>query len=93
MINILEENPRVGMVCGNRFTETIDPNALHDVFYFGNRLIAFTHDLLNGVHLNDPLTGLRVVRAEILRSWAVKSKGFGIEVELTILLSEKVLVL
>ena len=30
----------------------------------------------------DPLTGLRVVRAGILRSWKVKSKGFDIEVEL-----------
>ena len=30
----------------------------------------------------DPLTGLRVVRAEILRNWKVKSKGFDIEVEL-----------
>jgi hypothetical protein len=37
---------------------------------------------LNGIQLADPLTGLRVVRAEILRNWKVKSKGFDIEVEL-----------
>jgi glycosyltransferase involved in cell wall biosynthesis len=82
MIRILEENPRVGMVCGNRFTEHLDTDALHNLFYSGNRLLAFAHNLLNGVSLKDPLTGLRVVRAEILRNWSVKSKGFDVEVEL-----------
>jgi dolichol-phosphate mannosyltransferase len=82
MIRILEEKPDVGMVCGNRFNGHVDLKALHGVFYFGNRLLAFTHNLLNGVSLADPLTGLRVVRAEILRNWKVKSKGFDVEVEL-----------
>jgi dolichol-phosphate mannosyltransferase len=82
MIQKLEENPIVGMVCGNRFTEDLDLRKKQTVFYRGNRLIAFTHNYLNGVQLADPLTGLRVVRAEILRNWKVKSKGFDIEVEL-----------
>jgi glycosyltransferase involved in cell wall biosynthesis len=82
MIQLLEKNPQVGMVCGNRLTEDLDSNALHDVFYLGNRLIAFAHTFLNGISLADPLTGLRVVRAELLRNWKVKSKGFDIEVEL-----------
>lgn len=82
MIKLLQENPSVGMVCGNRFTEDLDRRALHDLFYFGNRVIAYTHNFLNGVALADPLTGLRVVRAEILRNWTVKSKGFDVEVEL-----------
>jgi dolichol-phosphate hexosyltransferase len=89
MIKILEENPKVGMVCGNRFSEKIDFGALRGLFYFGNRLIAFSHNLLNGVQLNDPLTGLRVVRAEILRGWAVKSKGFDIEVEINHLVERR----
>jgi hypothetical protein len=38
--------------------------------------------MLNGVALRDPLTGLRVIRAEILKDWSVKSKGFDVEVEL-----------
>lgn len=82
MIKILDQNPNVGMVIGNRFTKNLDTKALHSVFYFGNRLIAFTHNFLNGIQLSDPLTGLRVVRADILRDWKVKSKGFDIEVEL-----------
>ena len=81
MIQLLEENPDVGMVCGNRLTGNANSKVL-DVFYLGNRLIAFTHNIINGIQLNDPLTGLRVVRTEILRKWKVKSKGFDIEVEL-----------
>ena len=82
MIRILEKAPDVGMVCGNRFNGYEDMKDLNSVFYIGNRLIAFTHNLLNGISLADPLTGLRVVRAEILRNWKVKSKGFDVEVEL-----------
>jgi dolichol-phosphate mannosyltransferase len=82
MIRILEENPTVGMVCGNRFNDHADAKTLYNLFYFGNRLLALAHNMLNGVSLHDPLTGLRVVRAEILRGWLVKSKGFDVEVEL-----------
>ena len=82
MIQILEANPGVGMVCGNRFTEDLDSNALHDLFYLGNRLIAVVHNFLNGARLVDPLTGLRVLRSDIIRNWRVKSKGFDVEIEL-----------
>jgi glycosyltransferase involved in cell wall biosynthesis len=82
MIEILDENPKIGMVCGNRFNSHMNVEAMRNMFYFGNRLLAFTHNMLNGVALRDPLTGLRVVRWEILRDWVPKSKGFDIEVEL-----------
>ena len=82
MMRILDENPRVGMVCGNRFNHHLNVKAMRNAFYFGNRLIAFTHNLLNGVQLRDPLTGLRVVRSEIVRNWSPQSKGFDVEVEL-----------
>ena len=81
MIGILERNSQVGMVCGNRFSG-VEPKAVCSSFYFGNKLLAFVHKLLNGVSLRDPLTGLRVIRAEILRYWSVKSQGFDIEVEI-----------
>jgi glycosyltransferase involved in cell wall biosynthesis len=82
MIRILENNPNVGMVCGNRFNSHFHIEDMHNLFYIGNRLLAFTHNLMNGVNLRDPLTGLRVVRWEILKDWVPKSKGFDIEVEL-----------
>jgi len=82
MVRILDDNPQIGMVCGNRFNHHLDVRAMHNAFHFGNRLLAFTHNLLNGVQLRDPLTGLRVVRWEILKNWKPKSEGFDIEVEL-----------
>ena len=82
MMRILDENPRVGMVCGNRFNSHFRLRSMHSMLYLGNRLIAFTHNLLNGVQMRDPLTGFRVVRWKILKNWTPKSQGFDVEVEL-----------
>jgi glycosyltransferase involved in cell wall biosynthesis len=82
MISILEEKPDVGMVCGNRSPDNWSLRTMRDAFFLGNRLIAFTQNLLNGVDLQDPLTGLRVVRWQILKGWKPKAKGFDVEVEL-----------
>jgi dolichol-phosphate mannosyltransferase len=82
MISILEANPDVGMVCGNRFNSRFRLGSMHSMLYLGNRLLAFTHNLLNGVGLQDPLTGLRAVRWQILKDWKPKSRGFDVEVEL-----------
>ena len=89
MIRVLEENPLVGMVCGNRLNGHVDKEVLHGVFHIGNRLLALAHNMLNGVPLQDPLTGLRAIRAEVLRGWLVKSKGFDIEVELNHLVERR----
>ena len=82
MIQLLDNNAHVGMVCGNRFSKQPEGSAFKGRFTFGNKLLAFAHSFLNGINLQDPLTGLRVIRAEILRKWVIKSKGFDIEVEL-----------
>lgn len=89
MMRVLEQNPHVGMVCGNRLDGHVDREALHRVFSVGNRLLAFVHNMLNGVPLQDPLTGLRVIRTEILQGWDIKSKGFDIEVELNHLVERR----
>ena len=82
MISILDKIPDIGMVCGNRFNSHFHLDSMHNLFYFGNRLLAFSHNMMNGVALRDPLTGLRVVRWGLLKGWRPKSKGFDIEVEL-----------
>jgi len=82
MIKILDENPKVGMVCGNRFNTHFHLEGMKNTFYMGNRLLAFTHTMFNGVALRDPLTGLRALRWEIVKGWSPNSKGFDIEVEL-----------
>lgn len=83
MIEVLERNPDVGMVIGNRFDREFEfGNAINNILYLGNRLLAFAQHLLNGVKLCDPLTGLRVVRWDLLRHWQPKSKSFDIEAEM-----------
>jgi dolichol-phosphate mannosyltransferase len=82
MIEILEATHDVGMVCGNRFNDHFHMEDMHNLFYFGNRLLAFTHNLLNGIEMRDPLTGLRVIRWDIIKDWKPKSKSFDLEVEL-----------
>ena len=89
MIAILEENPHVGMICGNRFNSHFHTEWMPDIFYFGNRLLAFTHNFLNGINMRDPLTGLRVVRWRILKGWKPRSKGFDIEAEMNYYVERK----
>lgn len=90
MIEILEKNPDVGMVNGNRFEQRFTlERAMGHANYVGNRFLAFVQYMANGIKLRDPLTGLRVVRWEILRGWKPKSKGFDVEVELNYLVERK----
>jgi len=82
MLFILEEEPNVGMVLGDRFSRRYQFASDINQFYVGNRILALAHNVLNGVKLNDPLTGLRAIRYDLLKGWKPKSNGFDIEVEL-----------
>lgn len=83
MIEILEQESDVGMVIGDRFNGEINlQKSWVNAFYLGNRLIALAQHTLNGIKLSDPLSGLRVVRADILKNWRPKSQGFDIEAEI-----------
>ena len=86
MIEILDHDSTVGMVIGDRFEGELDLYRTPlNPFYLGNRLIALAQHVFNGIKLNDPLSGLRVVRRKVLRNWKPKSKGFDIEAELNFL--------
>jgi dolichol-phosphate mannosyltransferase len=89
MLNILNENPKIGMVCGNRLNKQPKFDVMPNLLHIGNKFLSFTHSLLNGVEMDDPLTGLRVFRKEIVNNWNPKSKGFDIEVELNHLVESK----
>jgi dolichol-phosphate mannosyltransferase len=90
MIEVLEENPRVGMVIGNRFKGEYNlSKSITNPFYLGNKLLAFAQLVMNGVKLGDPLSGLRVVRSEVLDGWKPKSKGFDVEAEMNALVGRK----
>jgi len=83
MIEVLENDDEIGMVIGNRFDKEHNfEEPMKKTFYIGNKFLAFAQRILNGVNLHDPLSGLRVVRSEILKDWKPRSKGFDIEAEL-----------
>ena len=82
MINVLDLNPDVGMVLGDRFSRIYEVESDRNQFYIGNRILGFAQRLFNGVKLNDPYTGLRIIRFHLLKGWKPKSSGFDIEAEL-----------
>ena len=82
MIETIQKKPSVGMICGNRFNSSFETVWKNSMFYRGNQILGYTHNMLNGVAMDDPLTGLRVLRWNIIRNWKPKSKGFDIEVEM-----------
>lgn len=78
---ILQGNPRVGMVVGQR--ENLKNNgAKSQAFAVGNRVLGRFHKVLNHVSMRDPLSGLRMVQVEVIRDWFPKAQGFDIECEL-----------
>ncbi len=90
MIEVLEQNANVGMVIGNRFKgEQNGSKSVTNPFYLGNRLLAIAQTVMNGVNLGDPLSGLRVVRSEVLDGWKPKSKGFDVEAEMNALVGRR----
>jgi len=90
MVEVLDQYPDVGMVIGDRFNgEHNFDKSLTNPFYIGNRMIAAVQHVMNGIKLSDPLSGLRVVRAEVLKDWKPKSKGFDIEAEINFLVERK----
>ena len=82
MINILELDPKVGMVLGDRFNVMYEFESDRNQFYIGNRILGFVQRVFNGIKLNDPYTGLRIIRFNLLKGWKPKSSGFDIEAEI-----------
>jgi dolichol-phosphate mannosyltransferase len=94
MVKILKENMDVGMVTGKRFNKIKSfkvhiKNLLTNPYYFGNKFLRLTHRILNGVRLKDPLTGLRVIRYNLIKDYRFKAKSFDMEVELNNLIHKK----
>jgi len=70
------------MVSGNRFGNDESRELFKRSFYLGNRILALAHAIVNGVKMLDPLSGLRVVRYDLVKDWTPKADGFDIEAEL-----------
>ncbi|MGD0424565.1 MAG: glycosyltransferase family 2 protein [Candidatus Bathyarchaeia archaeon] len=82
MISLMESDPSIGMVSGNRFGKNESRELFKRSFYVGNRILALVQAVANSVLMHDPLSGLRVVKCDLLKDWTPKAVGFDIEVEL-----------
>ena len=70
------------VVYGSRFKKN-SPQVHRTYHYFVNRFLTFLSNLFSGVYLTDMETCYKVFPADLIKSMNLKSKRFGIEVELT----------
>jgi glycosyltransferase involved in cell wall biosynthesis len=85
-----EEYPElISLICDGRADVVFGSRFLgrHRVFlfthYLGNLLLTFLTNLLYNTMLTDMETCYKVMRTDVLRSFSLRSDGFGIEPELT----------
>ena len=70
------------VVYGSRFKK--NAVQVHRTYhYFVNRFLTLVSNLFSGIYLTDMETCYKVFRADLLKSMNLRSKRFGIEVELT----------
>ena len=86
MIRILDEDERVGAVLGNRLHSLLKSVFSGDIYLMGNLIIRSLYRLWTPIRLQDPLSGLRVVRWEAIRDWRPNARGFEIETEMNLYL-------
>lgn len=78
---------RADVVFGSRFKK--NSMQVHRTYhYFVNRFLTVLSNLMSGIYLTDMETCYKIFRADLLRSMRLKSKRFGIEVELTAYLAK-----
>ena len=72
------------MVVGDRLSSTYfkeNKRAFHGI---GNKLVRFLINLLFGSHIRDMMTGYRALSHDFAKTFPILSKGFELEVEMTI---------
>ncbi len=70
------------VVYGSRFKKNV--TQVHRTYhYFVNYFLTFLSNLMSGIYLTDMETCYKVFKSDLLKSMNLKSKRFGIEIELT----------
>ena len=68
------------LVLGSR--KYLEKGSMNPVFKFGNRVLTFFINLLYGTRVSDVLTGMYVVKTEVLREVFYEMSGFSLEAEI-----------
>jgi glycosyltransferase involved in cell wall biosynthesis len=78
---------RADVVYGSRFKKS--GHQVHRTYhYLVNRLLTFLSNLLSGMYVTDMETCYKVFRSDLLKAMRLRSRRFGIEVELTAYLAK-----
>jgi len=73
---------KADVVFGSRFKKS--GHQVHRTYhYFINRFLTMLSNLLSGIYLTDMETCYKVFRTDLIKSMSLRSRRFGIEVELT----------
>lgn len=59
-----------------------EKGAMNPIFMFGNKVITYFVNLLYGTRISDALTGMYVVKTNVLREVFYEMKGFSLEAEI-----------
>ena len=74
---------RADVVYGSRFIGSEEKRVLFYWHYVGNKILTMLSNMCTNLNLTDMETCYKVFRAEVLRSFTIKSNRFGVEPELT----------
>jgi len=71
------------VVYGSRFLVRRETRVLYFYHYLANRFLTFFSNLLTNLNMTDIETGYKAFRGDIIRGMNIRSRGFGIEIEVT----------
>lgn len=71
------------IVYGSRFLHKGHPENMKMPYFLANLFGTVLINLLNGVHLTDPMTCFKIFKKDVIKGIEFTSKGFGIDAELT----------
>jgi glycosyltransferase involved in cell wall biosynthesis len=74
---------KADVVYGSRFLVRRAARVLYFYHYVANRVITLLSNLFTNLNMTDVETGYKAMRGEIIRAMVIKSRGFGIEIEIT----------
>jgi glycosyltransferase involved in cell wall biosynthesis len=80
---------RADVVFGTRFAAADERRVIYYWHAVGNRWLTGLTNLLTGLNLTDAMTGCKAFRSSFLRTIPLRTRGFGIELELTCKLAKR----
>jgi len=76
------------VVYGSRFLVRKAARVLYFYHYLANKTLTFLSDMLTNRNMTDVETGYKAFRADVIKPLELSSRGFGMEIEITALVSK-----